>query len=96
MEVRITESFDKWLQNVKDKPQKIIVKRIRNMERGTLGEVKSLDEGLFEAKIRYGPGYRLYFINNGKEIILLLCGGEKKTQTQDIKTARKMAKEFKK
>jgi putative addiction module killer protein len=64
------------------------------MTSGTLGETKPLDGGLFEAKIRYGPGYRLYFINKGKRIIVLLCGGDKSTQKRDIKRAKEMAKDL--
>ena len=90
-----TEEFDAWLDNIKDgKTNKVIVKRIRKMSLGLLGEVKSLGNGLFEAKIRYGAGFRLYFINKGKQIIVLLCGGDKSTQQEDIKQARKMIKEL--
>ena len=93
-EVEKTEEFDAWLDNIKDgKTNKVIVKRIRKMSLGTLGEVKSLGSGLFEAKIRYGAGFRLYFVNKGKRIIVLLCGGDKSTQQEEIKQARKMIKE---
>ena len=74
--------------------QKIIVKRVRKMSSGSLGKVRSLDSGLFEAKIDYGPGFRLYFVNRGQRIIVLLCGGDKSTQTRDIKRARELAKEI--
>ena len=94
-EIETTEEFDTWLGGINDgKTQKVIVKRIRTMSFGSLGKVRSLDNGLFEAKIDYGPGYRLYFINRGQRIIVLLCGGDKSTQQADIKNARKMAKEI--
>jgi len=94
-EIETTEGFDKWLSNVRDgKTQKIIVKRIRTMSTGALGKVRSLDGGLFEAKIDYGAGYRLYFVNKDNKIIVLLCGGDKSTQKADIVNARKMAKEL--
>ncbi|MCL2412200.1 MAG: type II toxin-antitoxin system RelE/ParE family toxin [Treponema sp.] len=94
-EIELTEDFENWLQSITDnKTQKIIVKRIRNMSLGTLGTVRSLDNGLFEAKIDYGKGFRLYFVNKGQRIILLLCGGNKSTQNRDIKKARDMAKEI--
>ena len=64
------------------------------MSTGTLGDTQSLGGGLFEAKIRYGPGYRLYFVNTGKRIIVLLCGGDKSTQKRDIKKAEELAKEL--
>jgi putative addiction module killer protein len=94
-DVEKTEEFDAWLLGLHDsKTRKVIAKRIRVMASGTLGETKPLDNGLFEAKIRYGPGYRLYFINKGKRIIVLLCGGDKSTQKRDIKKAKEMAKEL--
>jgi putative addiction module killer protein len=94
-DIETTEEFDIWLGGIRDgKTQKVIVKRIRIMSLGTLGKVRSLDNGLFEAKIDYGPGFRLYFVNKGQKIIVLLCGGDKSTQEADIKKARKLAKEL--
>jgi len=94
-EIEITNEFDDWLRSIHDgTTQKVIIKRIRTMSLGTLGDVHSLDNGLFEARIHYGPGYRLYFINQGSKIIILLCGGDKSTQKRDISRARKLAKEF--
>jgi putative addiction module killer protein len=94
-DIEITEEFENWLSNIQDnKTQKVIVKRIRTISLGSLGETRSLDNGLFEAKIRYGSGFRLYFVNKGTKIIVLLCGGDKSTQNQDIKRARKLAKEI--
>jgi putative addiction module killer protein len=93
--VETTGEFDTWLENIRDgKTQKVIVKRIRSMSLGSLGETRSLMDGLFEAKIRYGPGFRLYFVNKGTKIIVVLCGGDKSTQKQDVKRAREMAKEI--
>jgi len=94
-DIEMTNDFSDWLASIKDgKTQKVIVKRIRVMSTGTLGKVRSLDNGLFEAKVDYGPGYRLYFINKEQRIIVLLCGGDKSTQKADIKNARTMAKEI--
>ncbi|CDN56879.1 Addiction module killer protein (plasmid) [Neorhizobium galegae bv. officinalis bv. officinalis str. HAMBI 1141] len=64
------------------------------MEIGNLGDVKPVGEGISEARIAYGPGYRLYFIQQGQEIIILLCGGDKSTQSKDIASAKQMAKEI--
>ena len=64
------------------------------MSRGILGDTKPVGEGVFEARIHYGAGYRLYFTKRQNRIILLLCGGDKKTQTSDIKKAHDIAKEI--
>jgi putative addiction module killer protein len=94
MTVETTRDFDLWLGNMRDgKTQKIIVKRVRMMELGNLGKTRSVAGGVFEAKIRYGPGFRLYFVNRGAKIIVLLCGGDKSTQRRDIKKAIEMAKD---
>ena len=94
-EIETTDEFDAWLGGISDgKAQKVIVKRIRTMSLGNLGKTRPLGGGLFEAKIYYGPGYRLYFVNKGEKIIVLLCGGDKSTQQADIKQARKLAKEI--
>jgi putative addiction module killer protein len=61
---------------------------------GNAGDFKSVGEGVFELRIDYGPGYRVYFLRQGDLIVLLLCGGDKGSQDQDIRTAKKLAKEF--
>ena len=94
-DIETTAEFDNWLRSLNDgKTQKVILKRIRTMSLGTLGDVHSLDNSLFEAQIHYGPGYRLYFVNQGPRIIILLCGGDKSTQKRDIARARELAKEL--
>jgi putative addiction module killer protein len=93
--IETTGEFDRWLNSLRDsRTRKVIAKRISVMSTGSLGETKPLDGGLFEAKIRYGPGYRLYFINQGERIIVLLCGGDKSTQKRDINRAKELAKEL--
>jgi putative addiction module killer protein len=93
-EIETTDDFERWLRGIRDgKTQKIIIKRVRMMELGNLGETRFLAKGLFEAKIHYGPGFRLYFVNRGAKIIVLLCGGDKSTQKQDIKKAMEMAED---
>jgi putative addiction module killer protein len=94
-DIETTEEFDLWLHGLRDINAKgFIVKRITIMSSGSLGETRSLGGGLFEAKIRYGPGYRLYFVNQGERIIVLLCGGDKSTQDRDITRAKELAKEL--
>jgi putative addiction module killer protein len=93
--VETVEEFDNWLGNIRDgKTRMVIVKRIRSMSLGVLGETRPLMGGLFEVKIRYGPGFRLYFVNKGTKIIVLLCGGDKSTQKRDVAKARELAKEI--
>jgi putative addiction module killer protein len=71
-----------------------IVSRIRRMELGNPGAVRQLGGGLAEMKVDYGPGYRIYFVERNKSIILLLCGGDKSTQRRDIDRARGLAEEL--
>jgi putative addiction module killer protein len=94
-EIRRTDSFEKWLKNLKDRIGKaLIIKRIDRLAHGNPGDVKPVGEGCSEMRIDYGPGYRLYYKDTGKEIIVLLCGGDKSTQTRDIENAKKLAKEI--
>ncbi len=68
--------------------------RITRFRLGNMGEVKPVGEGVREARIDYGPGYRLYFAERGGDLIILLCGGSKKTQQRDIKMAKMLNKEL--
>jgi len=91
-----TDIFSKWLKKLNDQRAKaIILNHIDNMEDGKMGDVESVGSGVYEKKINYGPGYRLYFSKNGKDLILLLCGGDKSTQHEDIKQAKRVWKEIK-
>lgn len=95
IEVRQTSSFTKWIDGLRDNNARArIVTRIRRMEIGNLGDVRPVGEGVSEARIPYGPGYRLYFIQQGSQIVILLCGGDKSTQGKDIAAAKEMAKEL--
>ena len=87
-----SEEFDKWLTHLKDAKGKArIVARIRSAELGNLGDVKPIGEGISEMRIHYGPGYRVYFTQIGKLLILLLVGGDKDSQQRDIKIAKVLA-----
>ena len=63
------------------------------MELGNFGDIKPVGEGVSELRITYGPGYRLYFVQQGREVVILLCGGDKSSQRRDIAAAKQMAKE---
>jgi putative addiction module killer protein len=92
IEVRQTEGFSAWLHGLKDANAAArIVARIRRMEQGNPGDARSIGEGVMEMRISYGPGYRLYYLHRGPQIVILLCGGDKRTQRQDIKRARMLA-----
>lgn len=93
IEVRRTDEFRDWLKGLKDIRAAARVKiRIARVEAGNLGDVKFFD-GIGELRIDYGPGYRVYFVQRGKVLVILLCGGDKSSQKADIKKALAMAKE---
>jgi putative addiction module killer protein len=91
---RKTDVFKKWMKQLKDAIAKAhIDRRIDRLIRGNPGDVKPIGEGCFEMRIDYGPGYRVYYKETGKEIIIILCGGDKSTQRDDIAKAKKLAQE---
>lgn len=93
LDVRKTAEFLAWLESLKDiRAQARIYLRIDRAEKGNLGDVKFFD-GIGEMRIDYGPGYRVYFVQRGKVLVILLCGGDKSSQKSDIKKAIAMAKE---
>jgi putative addiction module killer protein len=93
IEVRQTERFGDWLKALRDVQAKArILVRIRRAELGNLGDAKFFD-GIGEMRIDYGPGYRVYFVKRGDALVILLCGGDKKSQRRDIEQAIDMAKE---
>jgi putative addiction module killer protein len=94
-EIRETEVYKKWFLKLADSRVKYrIGVRIERLKIGNPGDVKPVGEGVSEMRIDYGTGYRVYYMDTGKEIIILLCGGDKSTQDADIAKARKMAKEY--
>ncbi|MFA7441154.1 MAG: type II toxin-antitoxin system RelE/ParE family toxin [Sphingomonadaceae bacterium] len=93
IEVRRTAEFDQWLRNLRDRQAKArIAVRLRRVEEGNLGDAKFFG-GIGELRIKYGPGYRVYFVQRGSTIIVLLCGGDKDTQSRDIEMAKTLARE---
>ena len=90
-EIRETETFKAWFAGLRDiRAKSRIDVRIKRLALGNPGDVKPVGEGLSELRIDYGPGYRVYFVNTGKEIIILLCGGDKRTQSRDIEQAKEL------
>lgn len=93
--VLLTEEFKEWFAGLRDlKARARIDARVRRAELGNLSDVKSVGEGVSEMRVDHGPGYRLYFTRRGLELIVLLCGGDKRTQTADIKRAQKIVTEL--
>ena len=87
--IRETDEYKAWYNKLNDKHAKTRIDiRIKRLELGNPGKVESIGEGCSEMKINYGPGYRIYFKDTGKEIIILLLGGDKSTQNKDIELAK--------
>ena len=92
MEIRKTEKFAKWLDNLNDiRARARILVRIERLATGNPGDVKAVGEGVSELRIDYGPGYRVYYKKQGQKMVILLAGGDKRTQTKDIETALRLA-----
>ena len=92
VEVRQTKEFSAWLRRLRDANAVArIVARIRRMEEGNPGDIRSVGKGVMEMRIAYGPGYRVYYLSRGAQIVILLCGGDKRTQRQDIEQAQILA-----
>ena len=87
--------FDDWFVALRDRmAQQRIQARIRRAELGNFGDCKPVGEGVSEMRIHYGPGYRIYFLQSGTEIVILLAGGDKSTQSTDIKTALSLVRQL--
>lgn len=93
--VQQTQEFQGWLDDLKDfRAQVRIAARLRLAEAGSLGDWKSVGGEVSEMRVDYGPGYRLYFTRRGGVLIVMLAGGDKSTQTRDIKRAQRIVKEL--
>jgi putative addiction module killer protein len=95
VEVLRSATFDRWLRKLKDRHAvaRILV-RIDRLVLGNPGDVRSVGGGVSELKIDHGPGYRVYFAQKGQTVVLLLCGGDKSTQSDDISSAQRIATEW--
>ena len=93
MEILQTMVFQRWEQNLRDRRAKtLIATRLFRLANGLAGDVKPVGEGVSEMRISYGPGYRIYFKQQGCRIIILLCGGDKSSQANDITLAKMLAR----
>ena len=94
--IQRTAEFDRWLGALRDpKAQARIIARIVAAQQGNFGDCKAVGEGVSEMRIDVGAGYRVYFMRLGQAVYLLLAGGDKSTQTRDIRRAKSMARELK-
>ncbi len=96
VEIVKSATFDRWLGKLKDRRAvaRVLV-RIDRLAAGNPGDVKPIGGGISELRIDYGPGYRVYHLQDGPRLILLLCGGDKSSQDHDIREAHRLAKEWK-
>ncbi len=92
LSIKPLPEFTAWLDNLSDAAVRgVVVARIKRLERGLLGDVEPVGEGVFELRIHIGAGWRLYFTQRGTQLIVLLVGGSKRTQKSDIKRAKALA-----
>ena len=93
IEIRKTELFAQWLDRQPDPQARArVLARIERLAQGNAGDVQPVGGGVSELRINYGPGYRVYFKQRGREVVILLAGGDKSTQVKDIRTALRLAR----
>lgn len=92
VELRQTETFAKWLSGLRDRQARVRIQiRLDRLQLGLAGDAKPVGSGVWELRVDYGPGYRVYFIRRQTDLIILLAGGDKRTQSQDIRIAIELA-----
>lgn len=90
--IKKTSEFDEWIDNLKDRTTKFkLLRRLEKAKRGLLGDISPVGEGVFEMREFFGPGWRMYYILTGATIIVMLGGGDKSSQKEDIKIAKQLA-----
>ncbi|MEM9275544.1 MAG: type II toxin-antitoxin system RelE/ParE family toxin [Cyanobacteria bacterium P01_F01_bin.143] len=95
VEIRETEVYSRWFKGLRDRRVKARINvRIRRLSLGNPGDVKPVGAGVSELRIDYGPGYRIYFVQQGAKVIVLLAGGNKRSQQKDIKKAIELARDL--
>ena len=93
LEIRETSAYAAWFSGLRDRAAKARIDiRIRRLSLGNAGDVRPVGEGVSELRIHYGPGYRVYFTKQGDAVVVLLAGGDKSSQDQDIRSAKDLAR----
>ena len=93
--IKTTDEFDTWLDSLRDtKAQRRILARLRKLSYGLFGDVKPIGAGVSETREHFGPGYRIYFVQRGQSLIIVLAGGDKSSQARDIELALKLARQL--
>lgn len=93
IEIRQTEEYSRWFDKLRDRQARArILARIRRLSLGNPGDVEPVGEGVSELRVDFGPGYRIYFKQRGKTIVVLLAGGDKRAQKRDIEKAKELAR----
>ena len=96
MQIHRSDEFDAWLRKLRDERARARIQaRILRLAMGNAGDAKPVGQGISEMRIDYGPGYRVYFIQHGDELIVLLCGGDKSSQDRDVKQSKSIAMRWK-
>ena len=91
-----SDAYDSWFHQLRDRQARAKIEvRIRRLSLGNPGDVKPVGEGVSEMRIDHGPGYRVYFLKHGPVVVVLLCGGDKNSQSRDITTAKAIAAQWK-
>ena len=94
-QLQSTDLFDQWLHRLQDRKARArILARLESAQLGNLGDIRSVGEGVREMRVHFGPGYRVYFAQRGRVLLLLLCGGDKSTQARDIAKARQVLRDL--
>jgi hypothetical protein len=97
LQIRKTDVYAKWIDNLRDLQGRArILVRVERLAAGNPGDVKPVGSGVAELRIHFGPGYRVYFTQRGSDIVILLAGGDKSSQSTDIQTALQLAKNLEK
>lgn len=95
VEIIESDTFREWLDNLRDRAAVARINaRLRRVNLGNFGDAHSVGDGVYELRMHYGPGYRVYFLREGETVVILLCGGDKDSQRRDIERAKQLAQDW--